>query len=241
MIAATLGCAALVFFAGFNWSGAISNPEESMNTTEHQRVIEIAYGMIKSKAVPDFTRLNAEALAEAASFDGYVSSQSYVSVADSSVFLDIVEWESLEQARQAAKIFEKDERFAAYVRAIEKVTYFDHVAIIDNGVDAFRATEDDDILEFASFYLNEGAFDQFVIDRKRLMQYIGKQYQEFKRATTVRSLSNPDVIIDLVVWDNAEICHTVQKELEPHELFQNFIRSMNMAKESVMQFFRRIR
>ena len=214
-----------------------------MNATMNETtVLELA--MFKVKPNEDFRTLNKRTIEILSSLEGYLGSNTYQSISDSLVFLDIVEWSSLEDANKAAKIFETDPRFASYMGIIEEVKYFEHTSILPEesyGVLKYRDQEEGDILELASFYLKDQNLDEFTPSRIQLMDHMGSSYQGFKGVTTIQSMKDPTHLIDLGSWENASVCERAQKDLESDPLFLDFLSHMNLEKEAVMEFFVKIR
>ena len=231
----------LLYLAAEHTPKLSSEKEKSMTRTGIGSIYEIAMGVIKQESRSEFESLNQSTLKELATVDGYLGSHSYLAVDNDSVFLDIVEWESVDHAKAAAKVFETDDRFAAYMKAIQELTYFDHVSLIEDGQLQFKKLRDSDVLELTRFHLHEDSYDSFIPTRVPLMNLIGDKYDGFKQVTTVRSLGDPSLMIDMGIWENAGVCHLAQSELETQPLFLDFIKYMDLEKEPTMEFFRKIR
>ena len=225
----------------------LTSNNKIMNVLEKEPetiVMEIALFNIKESAAESFMDLNKKTLPALSELDGYIKSSTYQNLVNPLLYLDIVEWESLSSAQQSAELFEKDERFKAYLESIEELKYFDHVSILpveNNGLLKYREATDKDILELASFFLKEETYDEFAADRIKLMDHMGRNYDGFKQVATVRSHKDPLKLIDLGGWESEVVCQTAQKDLENDSLFHAFMSHLDMEKEMMMEFFTKIR
>ncbi|MDN5200330.1 hypothetical protein QQ008_03135 [Fulvivirgaceae bacterium BMA10] len=216
--------------------------ETHMKNLKSKKIYEMALFEITDEALSQFKALNQKTISALSGFKGYLNSHTYQSVSDPNLVLDVVAWETLEDAKRAAEIFEYDERFTDYKKAIKTIKYFDHVVEIDDNPQfQFRAVRDSDIFEFATINLDDQRKNGFSDSREPLFNYLGKTYDGFKQVTTYRSMSKAEVRIDFGVWENETVCERAQKELESHELLLNFMQHMDMKKEMIMAFFKRIR
>ncbi|MDW3191009.1 MAG: hypothetical protein R8G66_01555 [Cytophagales bacterium] len=233
---------ALLLIAEVSWSA--DHAERFLGNNEDQKgmesnpVLEVALYQVKDNSHENFQEVSAEAHDYLKTFDGYLRSSRYKSILKDRYYLDIVSWESLEQAKKAQIRFESDPEVSIFLSSIEDMKFFDHVQSISE--DRYHELMEGDILEFASFYIQSGSFESYVHSRDLLMDHIGTNYDDFKNVHTVRSIKEPELIIDLAHWGNYESCGVAQKEIESHQLFADFVVNFDMEKEVVMEFFKKI-
>ncbi len=212
-----------------------------MNVTTKNQVFEIALYTIKDEAKDTFAELSRKTMDHLSAFQGFVSVENYHSISDPQLYLDIVLWESLDEALEAQKKFESDPKATDYIKAIDTIKFFDHVKMISkDGVLKFNELAENDVLEFATIYINDNSLEQLLESREPLMNYIGKEYPAFKEVITTQSVKTPNLLIDIARWGNKESCGIVQQEIESHELFMNFAKSFDMEKEMIMEFFTKL-
>lgn len=212
--------------------------QQGQNNMESNPVIELALYKVKDNQSENFQQLSAEAHAYLETFEGFIESSRYQSLLQEQYYLDIVRWESLDLAKKAQVRFESDPEVREFLTSIEEMKFFDHVQSISE--DRYNELKEGDILEFASFHINNGSYESYVDSREPLMDYIGANYQDFKEVNTVKSLSEPGLIVDLAQWGNFESCGVAQKEIESHQLFAAFAANFNMEKEMLMEFFKKV-
>jgi|GEM_PF-7070615 len=76
---------------------------------------------------PDsFSPLQRQTHENLAGFDGFVAGTALRGVEDASVRADLIVWSTPEAAAAAAQTIQKDERFAGFMQAIDKVRHFAH-------------------------------------------------------------------------------------------------------------------
>ncbi|WP_147296587.1 antibiotic biosynthesis monooxygenase family protein [Flagellimonas nanhaiensis] len=213
-----------------------------MENVETNQVYEIAIYQIKDE-VHEFKRIHSGALDHLSSYQGFIDSKSYENINNPNMYMDMVLWESIEQAKNAQEKFEQGSTqvVGEFLSSMNAPIFFDHVKVLENGNLKFREVEENGILEFASFHINSGALEQFNKDRMNMMNYIGENYSNFKQVKTVQSIADKTLIIDIAHWGSATECHKAQQELEQHELFLQFASSFDPNKEMMMEFFKQIR
>lgn len=223
-------------------SPSSNNQNQSKMTKEKETtVLEIA--MFRVNNSTDMVSLNLKAIEQLSQLDGYLSSKSYQNISDENVYLDIVEWNSLEDAQAAQKSFEKSEQndVLAYLSNIKEIIYFEHVKVVENGSLNYHPQDDNDILEFALFHVSDQSTDQFDAARINIMNHLGNKYNSFKEVKTVTSLKDKTQFIDIARWENEEQCHIAQSELESDPLFLEFMSVIEPDKQMIMEFFKKIR
>lgn len=96
---------------------------------ENEKIVELVVYKVKMDQIGNYDLLVKQVNEIAANFDGFVSRKVHQSPEDSTIFMDYVIWESLEQAQQAAQKMPKMENFAPFMGAIEEVQSFKHFEI----------------------------------------------------------------------------------------------------------------
>ena len=215
--------------------------ETEMEKTNQNPVYEIA--VFKVKDANAVVEANQAAIRHISTYDGYISSRTFQSIEDSDIFMDIVEWSSLEAAKRAQQDFEKskNEDVANYLSLITEIIYFGHVSEVEEGVLKFNELAKDDILEFAMIQINSKDSKEYEKAHIDVLNHIGKKYDSFKEVQTVQSLDKVSQFIDLARWGSAEQCYLAQKEMEKDPVFLDFASHIDMSKEMIMQFFVQIR
>ena len=233
----------LITFYSINKTDINNNSTlKTMNAVTKNQVYEMALYSIKDEATDIFPKLSRKTINYLSTFRGYISSVTYHSISDPNLYLDVVLWESLDDALAAQKKFESDPKVADYLMAIDTIKFFDHAKVISkNGVLKFNDLDENDVLEFATIYINDNSLEQLLANREPLMNYIGNQYQEFKEVKTMQSVKEQDLVIDIARWGNVESCSLAQQQIESHELFVNFAGSFNMEKGMIMEFFTKLK
>ena len=78
------------------------NPKVMNATMVKSTVLEIAMFRIKNSEKEKFSELNKSTLSVLSTLPGYIRSNTYQSITDSMVYMDIVEWESLDSGSSVA-------------------------------------------------------------------------------------------------------------------------------------------
>ncbi len=231
--------------AGWTSSLETDMNEYEMNTPfeKNGEVYEVVLYQIKDAENKSFEELSTLVAEHLSTYDGYIGSETHRSIDKPNLYLDIVHWKSLETAKAAQKQFESAPNAIVqrFLTSIDHVRFADHVRTLRKH--SYADLDGSEVLEFAVIYTQEGALDRLLGSHAKLMQYINRGYEEFKHINTVQSVDNPNLLIDLAHWANAEVCPIVQKEVESHELFMNFASTFNMEKEQdmIMEYFTRLR
>lgn len=215
--------------------------ETEMEKVNQGPVYEIA--VFKVKDTDAVIEANQAAIRHISTYDGYISSRTFQSIEDSVIFMDIVEWSSIEAAKKAQQDFEKskNEEVANYLSLITEIVYFGHVSEIEEGVLKFNELSKNDILEFALIHINDEDSKGYEKARIDIMNHIGRKYPSFKEVQTVQALDKASQFIDLARWKSAEQCHIAQKEMEKDPVFLDFAGHIDRSQEVMMHFFVQIR
>ena len=207
-----------------NNSTTITKPrtETEMEKANQDPVYEIA--VFKVKDADAVMAANKAAIEHISVYDGYISSRTFQNIDDAAIFMDIVEWSSLDAAKRAQQDFEKskNEEVAHYLSLITEIIYFGHVSEIDEGVLKFNELNKNDILEFALIHINNEDSKGYEKARINIMNHIGRKYPSFKEVQTVQALDKTSQFIDLARWESAEQCHVAQTELEQDPVFLDY-------------------
>lgn len=90
------------------------------------KTTEVVLYKIKQDQIENFDRLTKLADECLSSRNGFIIRIVKNDCKDKSIFMDIVEWESLSDAENAAKEIEKDPKIIPFFEAAEKVISFNH-------------------------------------------------------------------------------------------------------------------
>ncbi|MEO1050369.1 MAG: antibiotic biosynthesis monooxygenase family protein [Bacteroidota bacterium] len=93
---------------------------------EKHPVLEMVVYKIKSDVVPRYQEILEQARAEVSKFEGFIGYRTFRSSKDKGVFMDLVEWESLDLAMKAANQLESKEEFKPFLSAFESITIMEH-------------------------------------------------------------------------------------------------------------------
>lgn len=90
-------------------------------------ILEVAIFTVKKEFLKDIKMIREQVYETIQQFPGLISIEAYYPVNDSETYVDIVKWDSLENAMAAAKLFESgDERVMPMMQAIEEVKFMGH-------------------------------------------------------------------------------------------------------------------
>lgn len=95
------------------------------------KVYELVVYKIKSAYSDNFDEVLREARSCIQKFPGMVEHQTYRSSESSLVFMDLVKWNSMEMAKNAAEQFEKIEDLVPFMKAFEEIKFMDHFELFD--------------------------------------------------------------------------------------------------------------
>ena len=89
-------------------------------------VTEIVIYKLKAEQVKGYKELSEIADTFAGVQEGFISREVFQDKKDSTVFVDMVEWQSLELAEKAMQMSQKDERMLPFFEATEEIISFSH-------------------------------------------------------------------------------------------------------------------
>jgi hypothetical protein len=132
----------------------VSNPRSSPMTDLSQSKTSAAVLEVAVYAVRDpnrFGDVQRTAHKQFASFAGFQASVRLRSSANPAVFADLVAWQSLEAASEAAASAQKDPRFAPLFSAIDEMRLFAHYEIGTDQAHTIKALADAPLVEVAAY------------------------------------------------------------------------------------------
>ena len=88
---------------------------------------EVVFYQIKAEKVENYASISKIADEFLKTRQGFISRLVKQDHNDNSIFLDIVEWETLEDAQNAAEAFKKEASLMPFFDAFEKVISFNHL------------------------------------------------------------------------------------------------------------------
>lgn len=88
---------------------------------------EVVFYQIKAEKVKNYKAISKIADDFLKTRKGFISRSVRQDHSDSSTFLDIVEWETLEDAQQASEAFKQEASLMPFFEAFEKVISFNHL------------------------------------------------------------------------------------------------------------------
>ncbi len=101
---------------------------ESTNTVEIKgTILEIVSYRVKPTHLSNLAERQAAAHRELMAMKGFISYKTMKSTKEGNTFVDIVEWDSLAEAKAAAEEVTKSQGFQQLMEAIEEMTGFDHL------------------------------------------------------------------------------------------------------------------
>jgi len=109
-------------------------------------VVEIAVYTVKASG---FKALQRSAHQNLGTFPGFVTSLPLVHPDKTSLFADLILWDSEEAAKSASQIIGKDDRFKAFIAGIDNIRVFAHYTKITRNM--FGSLQDSPFVELAGF------------------------------------------------------------------------------------------
>ena len=120
------------------------------------------YELVVYRIKNDYKDQYQEALSAARKFvqkqPGLITYQTFRSTENNTLFMDLVTWNSLEEALRAAKKVEQAEEMADFMKAFEEIKFMEHFESID-----FKNTQRFDLLEVDPEYYTAGLEPKIVI------------------------------------------------------------------------------
>ncbi|MEL6190559.1 MAG: antibiotic biosynthesis monooxygenase [Bacteroidota bacterium] len=109
------------------WVPSEDSLTPSKSTVEMKTsVTEIIIYKLKAEQVKGYKELSKVADAFAGAQEGFISREVFQDKKDSTVFVDVVEWQSLESAEKAMQMSQKDERMLPFFEVTEEIISFSH-------------------------------------------------------------------------------------------------------------------
>lgn len=215
--------------------------EAEMEKKNQGKIYEIA--VYKVKDAKAFAGINRQTFEHLSGYAGYLSSKTFRNLEDSNIFMDIIEWSTLEMASDARQKFENTKISAVktYLSEITEMIYFDQVEDVADGFLKYNTLKKDDVLEFALIQVKDAQSKDYQNARLEVISHIGSNYEAFKEIQTLRSVNQPNLVVDLGRWESAEHCHLAQSELENAPVFLNFAQHIDMDEDILMLFFKQVR
>lgn len=137
---------------------------------------------------------------ELATFEGFISRQTFQSFKDENLLLDWVVWESLEQAQAAAQTLPQKESLAPFMQSITKVAFMEHfeVQYFAGALEHFAETN---ALEVVLYKIKpeslgdfEPIFEQVSGELAQVEGFIGRQ--------SGQSLKEANQFVDFLIWED---------------------------------------
>lgn len=218
---------------------------ENSALTPGEEILEIAYYRVKPEFREGFESMSRKYIDEIlAQEKGYLRSNTYQSLEDKSLYVDLVWWRSLGEAQEAEKVFTSDKRFDAFNQSIEEVIYYDHAQMLEGGKLTYKEVEANDVLELAKSKIKNGKVDAYNKSRQPLMSEIALKYDEFHEEQSYVSINNKDIVIGLVYWSDPAICPIAQHAVpqEQAHVYQPFAETFDESYPDVIfSLFKKIR
>ena len=93
----------------------------------NQHILEVVIFTVKPEATANIVNIRKELHEYVKGYKGFIDMKQYYPVGDSQTFADIVTWDTLENALNAAKAFEAgDEKLQPIMQALEDVKFMGH-------------------------------------------------------------------------------------------------------------------
>ncbi|ELR72980.1 hypothetical protein C900_00482 [Fulvivirga imtechensis AK7] len=133
--------------------------------TEDTAVLEVVIYKVKLQYADDFREILDEARATIQSFPGIIEYQTFRSTSNELLFMDIVRWETLALAKNAAKEVEQMQELAPFIAVFEEIIMMDHFdPFADKGQEVpladllqlkneyYKASERPQLVEFPAYH-----------------------------------------------------------------------------------------
>lgn len=208
---------------------------------EKRSVYEVVLFTVKESQRATFLETNRTVLEKLSRCKGFQKSNTYQSSVESSKYIDIVAWDSMEDAEQAAAQFTSEAAFLPYMEAIEEVLHSFHLTAVSDGFLGYEPCSDDDVLEFALFSIREGSEEAYLNERVAAMEHVHESYPGFRGILTLQDPKNSTQFLDLPIWKSTELAHRAQKELMEDEAFCRIMQYIDMEKPLLVENFRKVR
>lgn len=127
---------------------------------EDTAVLEVVIYKVKLQYADDFKEILDDARAIVQSLPGIIEYQTFRSTSNELLFIDVVRWESLELAKNAAKQVEQMQELAPFMAVFEEIIMMDHFDLFANKSSEAPST---DLLQLKNEYYKANANPQLVV------------------------------------------------------------------------------
>ena len=110
-------------------SSFLFSNQQQHSTMEKGKIVELVIYKVKADQANNFTLIIDQVNETVKTFDGFVARSVHQSPEDPTLLMDYVTWESLEQAKAAARQIQSMENLRPFIGAIEEIQTFTHFEI----------------------------------------------------------------------------------------------------------------
>ncbi len=182
--------------------------------SDRSNVVELAVYTIKEGKQSSFLKARSKMLSSVSRYRGFLSANTYQSLNNPNLYVDYYVWASYEEALNAEKEIQSDERSRAFLQSVDSLKVYNHSKLIDGGlVGEQRKLLASDIIEIAAYDVPKQNIEAFKRARVPVFNMIRK-YSGFKFARTSKSVDS-SLFIDYVVMSDLETAHAADKEITP--------------------------
>ncbi len=192
--------------------------------------LEIVSFQVKESSQDSFDEAQSRAFASLSKMKGFVSAESYKDVTNDLARVDLLLWETLEDARQAADQFKHALVLQSYAACLDAVTFSGHGKLIENGQIGARPTGEESVLEFITYKVKPQLKDQYLDARAPIFDYLKASHAGFQSAKTYSVIEEQDVMADLVFWDSVASHKQALEASAKEPVFGPFVEAIGEVK-----------
>lgn len=188
--------------------------------TMSENVTEVAVYRIGENA--DFELIVEGVNREIKNFDGFVSREVFQSVNDDKLLVDMVVWESHEQAKKAAVELPKKESLKPFMQSIKKVESFGHYNFSEEEKKK-NLTDSEEVFEIVLYSVKPEGLEAFPEISEVVSQTL-KEFPGFRSRKTGVSLSESNKFMDFLTWEAHDEALKASKNAEKNPKLAPFFK-----------------
>lgn len=219
----------VVLMAALNASSIAQN---FLTKVDKKHSLELAHYAIKEDKKEGFAELKEKTFEALSKQPGFVNVYSYQDINKPNEFVDIVIWETIDNAKGAEQKFITLPEFNAYNASLEKVILYSHGDLLPDGELVKSGINENSIMEFVAYTIRDGQLDNYKEARTTVFNTLSNKYDGFQSSRTWQSVEQPKMVMDVVFWKDLTTAQKAFKESSTTPEFQPF----NMTLERLLYF-----
>lgn len=185
---------------------------------DNKEVFEFAYYSLNNQKKQLFEANYLSVKENISLLSGYKNLQTFKSINDDNLILDLCNWENLELAKLADETVQNSKQFTKLFEPLNEILFFDNTYLLEEI--AKIKVNPLGLIELNVYEIDVSLKETYNLNRTKFYHFVKDRAEGFQKVMTFFSSEDERIYIDLMFWDNLRFANQAHRDLNENKYFQ---------------------